>query len=77
MASRSQCLDAEVRRTAANSRRYDNCYANSTDESTDYSNAVTQSPTRFEVMVRALDGISRDIVYQICQWGVGTDIGVW
>lgn len=28
-------------------------------------------------MASALDGTSRDIVYQICQWGVGTDIGTW
>lgn len=28
-------------------------------------------------MASALDDTSRDIVYQICQWGVGTDIGTW
>ncbi|ROW05659.1 hypothetical protein VSDG_00674 [Cytospora chrysosperma] len=61
----------------ADSLKYDNCYANSTDEAADYSNVVTQSPTRFETMASALDDTSRDIVYQICQWGVGTDIGTW
>ncbi|KUI55928.1 putative alpha-galactosidase D [Cytospora mali] len=61
----------------ADSLKYDNCYANSTDEAADYSNAVTQSPTRFQVMAQALEDASRDIVYQICQWGVGTDIGTW
>lgn len=61
----------------ADSLKYDNCYANSTDEAADYSNIVTQSPTRFETMASALDDTSRDIVYQICQWGVGTDIGTW
>ncbi|ROW04584.1 hypothetical protein VMCG_05054 [Cytospora schulzeri] len=61
----------------ADSLKYDNCYANSTDEAADYTNAVTNSPTRFEVMASALEDTSGDIVYQICQWGVGTDVGTW
>lgn len=61
----------------ADSYRYDNCFANSTDEAADYANDVTQSPTRFQVMASALESTSRDLVYQICQWGVGTDVGTW
>ncbi|KAF4535471.1 Alpha-galactosidase precursor [Lasiodiplodia theobromae] len=28
-------------------------------------------------MSQALDAVDRPILYQICQWGVGTDLGVW
>ncbi|KAL1860551.1 hypothetical protein Daus18300_009184 [Diaporthe australafricana] len=61
----------------ADSLKYDNCFANSTTEAADYDNAVTQDPTRFRTMKSALDATSRSMVYQICQWGVGTDIGTW
>ncbi|POS79158.1 alpha-galactosidase [Diaporthe helianthi] len=61
----------------ADSLKYDNCYANSTTEAADYDDPVTQDPTKFRVMKDALDATSRAIVYQICQWGVGTDIGTW
>lgn len=78
MSSFTESISGRVHaRSIANSHRYDNCYANSTSEAADYSNVVAQSPTRFQVMASALDGTSRDIIYQICQWGQGTDIGVW
>ncbi|KKY18251.1 putative alpha-galactosidase precursor [Diplodia seriata] len=32
---------------------------------------------RFAEMAQALDAVDRPIVYQICQWGVGEDLGVW
>ncbi|OMP82837.1 putative alpha-galactosidase D [Diplodia seriata] len=32
---------------------------------------------RFAEMAQALDAVERPIVYQICQWGVGEDLGVW
>lgn len=57
--------------------RYDNCFANSTTVAADYTGAVSTSPTRFDVMASALAETSRDTVYQVCQWGVGTDIGTW
>lgn len=43
----------------------------------DGTNAVSMSPTRFQVMAEALAETSRDTVYQVCQWGIGTDIGYW
>ncbi|KAF3767028.1 family 27 glycoside hydrolase [Cryphonectria parasitica EP155] len=61
----------------ADSLKYDNCYANSTTTEADYTGTVSGSPTRFDVMASALATTSRDTVYQVCQWGVGEDIGVW
>jgi hypothetical protein len=43
----------------------------------DYTGAEWISPTRFQVMAKALDAVERPIQYYVCQWGVGTDIGKW
>lgn len=43
----------------------------------DYNSAGAASPSRFEKMAAALDKTARDFVFQVCQWGVGTDIGIW
>jgi alpha-galactosidase len=63
--------------TDLKTHRYDNCFANSTTEAADYDDPVTADPTKFRVMKDALDATTQPIVYQICQWGVGTDIGTW
>jgi alpha-galactosidase len=59
------------------SLKYDNCYSTSPTQMVDYDSAEAGSPTRFRNMAAALNQTSRDIVYQICQWGVGTNLGVW
>jgi alpha-galactosidase len=43
----------------------------------DYNSEGTGSPARFQTMARSLDAADRDIVFQVCQWGVGQDIGIW
>lgn len=57
--------------------RYDNCFANSTTVAADYTNPVSGSRTRFDVMASALAQTSHATLYEVCQWGVGTDIGTW
>ncbi|CAN8102667.1 unnamed protein product [Discula destructiva] len=57
--------------------KYDNCYANSTTAAQDYTGAVSTSPARFQVMANALNETSQPMLYEVCQWGVGTDIGTW
>jgi len=39
-----------------------------------YNGAVSVNPARFRTMADALNATSRQIVYQICQWGVGENI---
>jgi alpha-galactosidase len=43
----------------------------------DYTSEGTGSPTRFQTMASALAATGRDFVFQVCQWGVGQDIGTW
>jgi alpha-galactosidase len=43
----------------------------------DYTSKIATSPDRFETMAEAINQTGRDIMYQICQWGVGTDLGIW
>jgi alpha-galactosidase len=43
----------------------------------DYTSAGAISPARFQTMARALNNTDKDIIYQVCQWGVGTDVGSW
>jgi len=40
----------------------------------DYESPVAASPARYRVMAGALGNATRDIVFQVCQWGVGTDV---
>ena len=32
---------------------------------------------RFEKMAAALEKVSRPITYEICQWGLGANVGTW
>jgi hypothetical protein len=43
----------------------------------DSSSAESQSPARFQHMAAELDSVDRDIHYYVCQWGIGTDVGLW
>ncbi|GME39535.1 Glycoside hydrolase clan GH-D [Neofusicoccum parvum] len=45
--------------------KYDNCWAN------------PDPSVRFAKMSEALDAQDRPILFQICQWGVGEDLGEW
>ncbi|PSR82841.1 alpha-galactosidase precursor [Coniella lustricola] len=73
-----EALDAQsFAAWGADSLKYDNCYANSTTTAADYTGTVSGSPMRFDTMYNALNAVSRDIVYQVCQWGVGEDIETW
>ncbi|KAF2183260.1 carbohydrate-binding module family 35 protein [Zopfia rhizophila CBS 207.26] len=69
------------------SLKYDNCWPD--DKDTFLVLANLQSPmvqynypendpsTRFRTMSDALEKVSRSIVYQVCQWGVGENLGTW
>ncbi|KAM7210946.1 glycoside hydrolase [Rhypophila decipiens] len=61
----------------ADSLKYDNCYSTSKTNMVDYNSAETGSPRRFVNMFSALNSTSRDIIYQVCQWGCGQDLGQW
>lgn len=43
----------------------------------DYVSEEAISPDRFVTMAEAMNTTDRDMVYQVCQWGTGTDLGVW
>lgn len=43
----------------------------------DYHDPEYGSPERFRDMADEIDGVDRDILYQVCQWGCGTDLGEW
>jgi alpha-galactosidase len=57
--------------------RYDNCYSTSQTVMVDGSSKEAQSATRFQNMANVLDSVDRDIQYFVCQWGIGTNVGVW
>ncbi|WYZ43886.1 hypothetical protein EsH8_VII_000322 [Colletotrichum jinshuiense] len=61
----------------ADSLKYDNCYAVEPDVMVDYVSEEAVSPDRFVTMADALNTTDRDILYQVCQWGTGTDLGIW
>ena len=61
----------------ADSLKYDNCYSTSKTNMVDYSSAEAGSPKRFVAMASALNSTSRDIIYQVCQWGTGQDLAQW
>jgi alpha-galactosidase len=58
----------------ADALKYDNCW--STGSFVDYTPQANTSD-RFQTMADALDGVDRDIVYAICEWGVGWNVGDW
>lgn len=43
----------------------------------DYSPSERDPSVRFAAMSDALDSVNRPIIFSICQWGVGQDLGVW
>lgn len=61
----------------ADALKYDNCYATARDVMVDYDSAEAGAPTHFEAMAAALNDTQRDVMYQVCQWGTGTDLGKW
>jgi alpha-galactosidase len=61
----------------ADALKYDNCWHNSTDY-VDYDPNLEADPSvRFRAMSDALEAVERPIEYEVCQWGVGYDLGVW
>ncbi|KAI8208420.1 Alpha-galactosidase D [Colletotrichum sp. SAR 10_76] len=57
--------------------KYDNCYPIDPTVMVDYVSEEAISPDRFVTMAEAMNTTDRDMVYQVCQWGTGTDLGVW
>lgn len=43
----------------------------------DYYGDIAISPSRFQTMGDSIDKVNRDIKYYLCQWGVGSNVGVW
>ncbi|KAL3454412.1 glycoside hydrolase [Aspergillus insuetus] len=70
--------DAEAfARWGADSLKYDNCY-NTLDEPSngaDFYSDASASLDRHRAMAVELSKVDRDIVYQLCQWGVGEYLG--
>ncbi|OBT94596.2 hypothetical protein VE01_07887 [Pseudogymnoascus verrucosus] len=57
--------------------KYDNCYSVSPTNMVDYDSQGAVSSDRFDAMAQALNETDRDFIYEICQWGCGTDLGIW
>ncbi|OCK94291.1 carbohydrate-binding module family 35 protein [Cenococcum geophilum 1.58] len=60
--------------------KYDNCWANKIDTTirfVDYNPSERDPSVRFAAMSDALSSVNRSIIFSICQWGVGQDLGVW
>ncbi|KAK7710007.1 hypothetical protein SLS57_008505 [Botryosphaeria dothidea] len=57
--------------------KYDNCWANVTEGFVVYDPYEPDPSVRFAKMSQELDKQDRPILYQICQWGVGEDLGEW
>lgn len=53
----------------------DNCWADGVNNVVYFPNE--DPSTRFKTMANALATVSRDIVYAICQWGIGDDLPEW
>ncbi|ETS76637.1 hypothetical protein PFICI_12024 [Pestalotiopsis fici W106-1] len=64
-------------RWGADSLKYDNCYNTNTTVGADFYSEESGSSQRFRTMGHALAEVDRDLVYQLCQWGVGHDLGSW
>lgn len=43
----------------------------------DYDSPDAISLDRFQDMAVAINNTDRDMMYEVCQWGTGTDIGLW
>ncbi|TDZ51551.1 Alpha-galactosidase D [Colletotrichum trifolii] len=61
----------------ADSLKYDNCYAVGPTVMVDFTHPDAASPDRFVAMAEAINATDRDMLYQVCQWGAGTDLGTW
>ncbi|KAF6796973.1 alpha-galactosidase precursor [Colletotrichum sojae] len=61
----------------ADSLKYDNCYAVQPDVMVDYVHPDAVSPDRFITMAEAINATDKDMLYQVCQWGTGEDLGIW
>lgn len=61
----------------ADSLKYDNCFATNNVDMVLYDDPEYASPERFNDMSAEIDAVDRDIMYQVCQWGCGTDLGEW
>lgn len=59
------------------SLKYDNCWANVTEGFVDYTPSEIDPSVRFQAMATQLQAQNRSFIYDICQWGVGTDLGRW
>ncbi|KFY16084.1 hypothetical protein V492_01576 [Pseudogymnoascus sp. VKM F-4246] len=57
--------------------KYDNCYSVSPTNMVDYKSPGAISSDRFDTMAQALNDTGRDFLYEICQWGCGTNLGIW
>ncbi|KAF3006278.1 hypothetical protein E8E14_007857 [Neopestalotiopsis sp. 37M] len=68
---------AAFARWGADSLKYDNCYNTNTTVGADFYTEESGSSQRFRTMAQALVEVDRNIVYQLCQWGVGHDLGSW
>lgn len=68
---------AAFARWGADSLKYDNCYNANTTVGADFYSEESGSSQRFRTMAQALVEVDRNIVYQLCQWGVGQDLGSW
>ncbi|ORY15914.1 glycoside hydrolase superfamily [Clohesyomyces aquaticus] len=70
-------IDAETfAEWGGDSLKYDNCWPDS-KTMVQYSYPEKDPSTRFRAMADALDTVSRPIVYEVCQWGVGENLGPW
>lgn len=57
--------------------KYDNCWPTA-DTVVEYDPNFEADPsTRFHSMAQSLDKVARPIEYEVCQWGVGYDVGTW
>ena len=56
--------------------KYDNCWA-TTDTFVNYDQNQPDPSPRFAAMSDALDGLDRPVVYSICEWGAGFNLGTW
>lgn len=56
--------------------RSDNCWADGKTFVEYYPNELDPS-ARFAAMAAALASVDREIVYAVCQWGIGEDVPEW
>lgn len=56
--------------------KYDNCWPDNATF-TDYDQSGSALTSRFATMSQVLSGLNMSVVYSICEWGVGYDLGTW